>query len=350
MTLTGDRLPDTCVEHTATIREALLRLERGGTEIVLVLSDAQRLEGILTDGDLRRALLSGAGLDSPVAPFIVRDCLTVAPNTSRAEVLELMQSRRIGQVPIVDAERRLWGLHLLHDMLGTTARPNWAIIMCGGRGTRLGSLTQQTPKPMLRVAGRPILERIVMHLVGFGVRRIFLAVNYLAEQIEAHFGNGRRFGCDIDYLRETTELGTGGALSLLPERPTAPLLVMNGDLVTQFSVEAMLGFHERGGQRATMGVRRYFHTVPFGCVELDGDRISQFDEKPTLTRLVNSGIYVIDPGLLERVPAGVPYNMPQLLGTCLERNEPVRAFEIVDDWIDVGQRDQLKQARGETES
>jgi NDP-sugar pyrophosphorylase family protein len=239
------------------------------------------------------------------------------------------------------------GLHLLHDMVGTTEVQSWAVVMAGGKGTRLAPLTHHLPKPMIPVAGRPILERIVLHLVGAGIRRIFLSVNYLAHMVEEHFGDGAGFGCKIEYLRETKPLGTGGALSLLPERPTAPLLVMNGDLVTQFDVQAILRKHEVSGAAATVASRRYFHTIPFGCMTLDGERLTQMEEKPTFSRMVNAGIYVVSPDLLARVPQETEYTMPALLDDCLRRNEIVTAWELQDDWIDVGQREQLKQARGE---
>jgi dTDP-glucose pyrophosphorylase len=344
MNRTPERLKSLCVPRTGVLRDVLEKLEAGGVEIVLVV-DEGRLQGVITDGDVRRALLRGASLDSPLGKFVIRECVTASPNASRTEVLDLMNSRRITQVPIIDADKKLLGMHLLHDMLGASPRENLAVVMCGGRGTRLAPLTNAVPKPMLRVAGRPILERIVLHLVGFGVRRIALAVNYLSEQIEEHFGTGERFGAQISYLREDQQLGTAGALSLLPEVPDKPLIVMNGDLVTQFSVADMFSFHEAGGQRATMGVRRYFHTVPFGCVELNGDLLVSLEEKPTISRLVNTGIYILDPELLRRVPRDVQFHMPQLFDGCLRQGEQVRAFEIVDDWIDVGQRDQLKQAR-----
>ena len=320
-------------------------LERGATEIALVVDADERLVGILTDGDVRRALLSGATLDAPLADHAQPKFTAVLPRASRAEVIDLMRARRIGQIPIVDEQGKLVGLHLLHEMIGAEERRNWAVVMAGGQGKRLRPITEEIPKPMIRIAGRPILERVVLHLVGFGIRRIFLSVNYLPHVIEQHFGDGSRLGCRIEYLREDKPLGTAGALALLPEKPTDPLLVMNGDLVTEAEIGAMLEFHARGGQHATVGVRRYSHTVPFGCVELDGERIIQMEEKPSMVRLVNAGIYVLAPELVGRVQPGQEIGMPTLLDGCLERDEKVCAFEIHADWIDVGQRDQLRRAR-----
>jgi NDP-sugar pyrophosphorylase family protein len=272
---------------------------------------------------------------------------SVAPTAGRAEVIDLMQARIITQIPITDGAGKLVGLHLLRDIIGVPARPNWAVVMAGGRGTRLAPLTDQIPKPMLRVAGRPILERIVLHLVSQGVRRIFIAINYLGHVIREHFEDGARFGAQIEYLTESKPLGTGGALSLLPEQPTAPVLVMNGDLVTQADLGALLAFHESTEPAATVAVRKYFHTVPFGCVEVEGDRLVRLDEKPTLTRLVNTGIYVLSPALIRDLPRDQPTTIPDILGNAMNRGDVVRALEIDDEWMDVGQHHQLNQARGQ---
>jgi dTDP-glucose pyrophosphorylase/CBS domain-containing protein len=335
------------VPERGTLIDVLRVLERGAVRAALVSSDEGRLVGILTDGDVRRALLAGCSLDAPLRPYVNREFTSVRANAARDEVLELMQAREIDQIPILDAEGRPCGLHLLREIVGAERRPNWAVVMAGGRGSRLGSLTADTPKPMLRVAGRPILERIILRLVGHGIHRIYISVHYLSHVVEDHFADGSRFGCKIDYLREDQPLGTGGALSLLPD-PVDPVLVMNGDLVTQADVGGMLDFHARGGQALTIGVRRYLHTIPFGCVQLDGDRVTAFDEKPTLTCQMNAGIYVLSPASVKRVPKNQEFPLPNLLLDSISRREPVAAFEVEGDWIDVGQRDHLRQARGET--
>lgn len=339
------RLEHTCVPVTARLVDAMQSLELSGVEIALLTDAEGRLAGIVTDGDIRRALLKGATLDSLVQPHMVREFTRVGPAAGRAEVLDLMQARTLEQIPVVDAAGKLAGLHLLHELIGAIERPNWAVIMAGGKGVRLRPITEHLPKPMIPVAGRPILERLVLHLVGCGIRRVFLAINYLGHIVEEHFGDGSRFGCRIEYLREDQPLGTGGALGLLPERPVEPLLVMNGDVVTQVDLGAMLDFHARGGHVASMGVRLYAHTVPFGCVETQNGRVTELVEKPDLTRLINTGIYVLNPALLARVPGGRDFPITEIFTDCLQRGEPVGAYEVADDWIDVGQREQLKQAR-----
>ena len=250
-----DRIQKCCIRETTSLLEAMRTINSAAIGIALVVDDRSRLIGLLTDGDIRRALLNDATLESSVASFVNRKYTAVQPDDDRSHVLDLMQSRYISQIPILDPEGKLVGLHLLREMLGAVSRPNWAVIMAGGKGTRLRPITENLPKPMVKVAGRPILERLVLHLVGFGIKRVFLSVNYLGHIIESHFGDGSKFGCRIDYLREQEEMGTGGALSLLPEKPTSPILILNGDLVTQVNVHKLLEFHREGGYVATLAVR-----------------------------------------------------------------------------------------------
>jgi dTDP-glucose pyrophosphorylase len=333
------------VPAAGSVRDALAAVDAGAAGIALATDADGRLVGIATDGDLRRAILAGASLDAPLAPVLVRGFAAVRRGQSRADALDLMVARHIDAVPVLDDDGRPVALHLLHAFLEPAARGNWAVIMAGGRGTRLAPMTDTVPKPMLRVAGRPILERIVLHLVGHGIVRIFLSVHHLADVIEAHFGDGRAFGARIEYLREEVPLGTGGALGLLPEAPDRTLVLLNGDLVTNVDVGDLIAIHERGGFAATVGTRRYVHSVPFGVVERDGDRVTGLDEKPAITREVNAGIYALSPAAVALVRPGDSITMPELVGRLLELGQPVGAFEVEDDWVDVGQREQLARAR-----
>lgn len=343
--MTWDRL---VVLPDATLLEAIAAINASGHGLALVCDGDGRVVGTLTDGDVRRALLAGVSLgDRCLQEVAERDFVFVGPDAGRAEVLDLMLARSIRHVVVLDAEGRLVGLHLLQELIGRTVRDNWAVIMAGGRGTRLRPLTERVPKPMVRVAGRPILERLVLHLVGWGIRRIFLAVNYLAEVIEEHFEDGSRFGCRIEYLREDRPLGSGGALSLLPEAPTLPILVLNGDLVTDFDVGRFLDFHTSGGFEATVGVRPYSVRIPFGVVEPDGDELAAFQEKPTVEKLVNTGIYALAPDLVAMVPPDTAFPMTDLIERCVERGGRVGVHVLQGDWTDVGQLNDLRRARGE---
>jgi dTDP-glucose pyrophosphorylase len=348
-----DRLLALLLPEGATIRTAMERIDGGAAEIALALDDAGRLRGVLTDGDVRRALLGGAALDDPVETHLTTSPTTVPTGTDRAAVLDVMRARSIAHIPEVDGEGRLTGLHLLRDVVGAPELPNLAVVMAGGRGTRLGELTSEVPKPMLEVAGRPILERIVLHLVGGGIRDIVLSVGYLADRIVDHFGDGSDFGCAISYLHEDVDrpLGTGGPLRLLLDRdtrPTHPLLVMNGDLLTSFSVPSMLDAHDSAGATMTIGCKDYVHDVPFGVLSLDEQRdVTALTEKPRATWTVSAGTYVVAPELLERIPPGELYPITELALGCLERGERVLAWAIDGTWQDIGRPHELRAARGQ---
>ena len=258
-----------------------------------------------------------------------------------------MQARRFEQVPIVDEQGKVIGLHLLHDILGNIARPNWAVVMAGGKGMRLRPLTEKLPKPMIRVAGRPLLERIILHLVSFGIRRIFLSVNHLAPVIEDYFEDGSKYGTKIEYLREDHPLGSGGAISLLPEIPEQPLLVMNGDLIVDTNFTDMIEFHSQNDFYATMGVYSYFHQVPFGCVEIQDNRLAGLEEKPIIEKMVNAGIYVLSPQAVSAIPKNTYFPITTLFEDAIKNNLVCGTFPVEKEWLDIGTPQQLRQARGE---
>jgi len=346
--LLNERLARMIVHPDGTLLDGLRVINDGRCGIAFVCDATGRVVGTVADGDIRRALLAGTRLDSPCLESVMHhDFVAVEESAGRAEVLDLMRAREISQVPVLDAEGHLVALHLMRELIGNVERSNWAFILAGGRGTRLRPLTDTTPKPMVTVAGRPILERLVLHLVGWGVRRIFLSVNHLAEVIENHFGDGNRFGCRIEYIREEVPLGTGGPLSLLPSPPTESLLVMNGDLVTQLNVGRLLDFHACGGYCATCGVRPYAVEVPFGVAEVREGRLEGLREKPTIQLLVNAGVYVLAPEALERVPRGREFPITDLFMQLLAQGCRVGGYLLEDEWVDVGRREELWRARGQ---
>jgi dTDP-glucose pyrophosphorylase len=342
----SERLEELTVRPDSTIREAMSAIERGSSAIALVVDGSGIPRGVLTDGDIRRELLRGSTLDSKITSFYNRSFYAVSPSAGRAEVLDLMRAHGIQQIPIVDRDSHLLGLHTLGEIIGGAKRPNWAVLMAGGRGIRLDPLTQRLPKPMLPVAGRPIVERLILHLVSFGFRTIFLSICHLGHLIEEHFGDGRALGCRIEYLRENKFLGTAGCLSLLPKLPEHPLVVMNGDLVTDVDIAQLLLFHEGSNYTATVCMREYRHTVPFGVLELSDDHVLRITEKPTFNWMTNAGVYVLNPELLARVPKDQQLNMPDILKCSLAGGEKIGAFLIDRDWMDIGQVDQLRRAQG----
>lgn len=337
---------DIVLTDDKTIRDAMTLLDSNAREVILVRDGDGRISGLITDGDIRRGLLAGATLESPVTVVMNRDFFAVGPEIDRATVLDLMKARLFNHVPVVDRERRLTGIHFLRDLIGATRKPNVAVVMAGGKGTRLRPITETIPKPMVEVAGRPMLERIVLHLVGHGIHTIYLAVNYKAEMIENHFGDGSRFGCTILYLRESEPRGTGGALALLPERPDQPLLVLNGDQVMRADLTAMLDHHRQTGAAATIGAGPYKLQVPFGTITEKDGQLMSLEEKPSIGVLVNRGIYVLNPEVLSVVPDIGEFPITWLFEKLLERGSPVGVFHFEDYWLDVGHPADLREANG----
>jgi dTDP-glucose pyrophosphorylase len=336
-----------CIMSDASLIECVRTIHISGAGIALAVDREFRLIGTISDGDIREALIKGCALDSPVFPHINRNCFYVLPTVSRVEVLDIMQARRFKQVPIVNEQGKVIGLHLLYDILGNISRPNWAVLMAGGKGMRLRPLTENMPKPMVRVAGRPILERIILHLVSYGIRRIFLSVNHLAKMIEDYFEDGSKYGVIIEYLHEDEPLGSGGAISLLPENPEHPLIVMNGDLIVDINLTDMIEFHSKNDFYATMGVYSYFHQVPYGCVAIENNRLAGLEEKPVIEKMVNAGIYVLSTRAVSAIPRNTCFPITVLFEEALKKNLVCGTFSIEKEWLDIGSPHQLRQARGE---
>lgn len=338
--------------NCASIQDAMAAISRGSASAAFALTPDDVLVGVVTDGDIRRALLQGARMSDPVAPYIQESPIIVNEKESRSAVLDLMQARAISQVPVVNSVGQLVGVHLLRELLGKKAKPNVALILAGGRGTRLQPITDSMPKPMIPVAGTPILERVLNHLVGFGINRVALSVGYLGQIIEDHFDDGTRFGCEITYLREdsSSPRGTGGPLASLPRLFSdlkEPILVMNGDLVTQFDVAAMLTHHERSESMATIGAFNYSYEVPYGVLNTnDEGEITAIVEKPMRQELVSGGVYVLDASIPLQIPDNAFFPMTQVLTDCIRRKEKVTVWPLDDGWVDVGRRQDLARAQG----
>lgn len=339
------------VSPDGSLRDALEAIDSGYAGICLACHDDLSFVGVLTDGDVRRALLNGADLATPVASYLVRSPFVASPSEARDSVLDAMHTRRIDAVPIVD-DGRLVGMHALQDMIGRGRVPNIAVIMAGGRGRRLGSLTDATPKPMLEVAGKPILARIIDKLVGEGITELAISVNYLAEVITDFFGDGTQFGCTITYLHEHPDqpLGTGGSLGLLRAAgldPTEPLLVMNGDVIANAPFRSLLDHHTNSNNSATLCTTIYRHAVPFGVINRADDRIDFITEKPEHRWEVNAGIYALSPHLLDLVPPDVEFPITELVARAAQADERVGAFPLPGSWLDIGQPAELNRARGQ---
>lgn len=329
----------------ADLRQAIRNLEETALQIVLAVSQQGTLLGTLTDGDIRRGLLRGLDLSSPIDAVIHRDPLVVPPQLSRETALQLMRANKIHQLPVVDAERRLVGLHLWDELMEPRRRSNLMVIMAGGRGSRLWPQTERCPKPLLPVGGKPMLEHIIDRARGEGFEHFVLTVHYLGHMIEDHFGDGSRWQIVIDYLHEDSPLGTAGALALLNPRPEQPFLVSNGDVLSDIHYAELLDFHLRHGAAATMAVRQHEWQHPFGVVRTEGVDILGFDEKPVTRSHINAGIYVLEPDALAVLQPAEPCDMPALFGRLQERGARTIVYPMHEPWLDVGRADDLERAR-----
>ncbi len=333
----------------ASIQDAVKNLNDVAIKICLVVNGEGELEGTISDGDIRRALLRGNTLESPVIGVLRRNPLVVPESMSRELVLQLMTTNKIQQIPVVDANNLVVGLHLWDNIVMPVERPNLMIIMAGGLGTRMGAKTDDCPKPMLPVAGQPMLEHIIERAKLEGFRHFILAIHYLGQIIEEYFGDGERLGVQIDYLKEKIPLGTAGALSLLIPRPDLPFVVTNGDLITDIRYGELLDFHQRYQASATMAVRTHEWQHPFGVVKMDKMEIVGFEEKPISRSHINAGVYTLSPSALDILVEDDHCDMPTLFKRLLNQQKRVVAYPMHEPWLDVGRPDDLQKANAKVE-
>lgn len=340
-------IDEICVFPKAPIIRAVEAIETGACQIALVIDTDRHLIGTVTDGDVRRGILRGISLEQPIECIMNGTPLVAEANVGRDAILRLMRDRELHHVPVVDLNGRLIGLETLDDLILRENPDSWVVLMAGGLGTRLRPLTDTTPKPLLSVGGRPLLETIIENFANQGFSRIFLSVNYKAEMFEQHFGDGSRFGVNIQYIHEPDRRGTAGALSLLPYCPEHPLIVMNADLLTTLDFRQFLEFHRLHGSKATMGVREYSFQVPYGVVEADGVRLVSISEKPVNKFFISAGMYILEPQVLDRIPVGCFYDMPTLLQSLANDKQEVAVFPVREYWLDIGRLDDLERAQDE---
>ena len=329
----------------ATLQQAIRNLNESALQIALVVEQDGSLLGTVTDGDIRRGLLRGLDLGSPVDSIIHRDPLVVPPELGRDMVRQLMKVNKVLQLPIVDGRRVVLGLHLWDELLAPQQRPNIVVIMAGGRGNRLRPHTMNCPKPLLPVAGKPMLEHIIERAKAEGFEHFVLAIHYLGHMIEEYFGDGSRWRVKIEYLREQSPLGTAGAVGLLDPRPDAPFVVTNGDVLTDIRYGELLDFHCRHGAAATMAVRVHEWQHPFGVVHTQGVDIVSFEEKPVARSHINAGIYVLEPAALDALGAGEHCDMPALFERLQQRTLRTIVYPMHEPWLDVGRPDDYQSAQ-----
>ncbi len=341
-----------CVTEGTPMRDVISCIDRNEKGIAIVWDSKKRLVATITDGDIRRAILNKLDLEMPVKRFLsgrpagFPRPVTANEHAPDAELLSLMNQKHLRHIPLLDKEGRLVDLAVMSGLVKEYGLPMKAVVMAGGFGTRLRPYTEKTPKPMLRVGDKPLLERIISQLKDAGVTRINVATHYRAEVISKYFGNGKRFGVQIEYVQEKKPLGTAGALGGL-KGTHEPVLVLNGDILTNIDFRAMLDFHKDLKADMTVGVRQYKFNVPYGVVETDGVDVVRISEKPVMAHFINAGVYLMDPGVFSFVPKNEQYQMPDLISRLLKEKKKVVSFPVREYWMDIGQVDDYLKANSD---
>jgi dTDP-glucose pyrophosphorylase len=324
------------LKDNVSIEQAIRNLDQVAIKIVLIVGEQGELLGTIFDGDIRRGLLRGLSLGSSIDSVIHHNPLVVPPDMARELVLQLMVANKVQQIPVVDAQRRVVGLHLWDEINAPLSRPNLMVIMAGGMGTRLRPHTENCPKPLLPVAGRPMLEHIIERARTEGFEHFILTTHYLGHMIEEYFGDGSRWQVRINYLREQSPLGTAGAIGLQWPRPELPFVVTNGDVLTDIRYSELLDFHVRYEAMATMAVREHEWQHPFGVVQTRGVDIMGFEEKPVVRTHINAGVYVLDPAALNELGVNEHCDMPTLFERLQTKGLRTVAYPMHEPWLDVG--------------
>lgn len=345
--MSNDAWRKVLLEKSVSLQRAIRSLEESGMQIVVVVDEGCVLVGTVTDGDIRRGLLRGMDLDSCIDSIVNHDALVIPPQMGREMALQLMQANVIHALPVVDAQRRVVGLFHLNELLVPVRRPNTMVIMAGGRGTRLRPHTENCPKPLLPVGDKPMLQHIIERARSEGFEKFLLAVHYLGNMIEDYFGNGENLGVQISYVREDTPLGTAGALSLMTDVPELPLIVTNGDVLTDIRYGEILEFHCRHNAAATMAVRQHEWQHPYGVVRIKGVDIVRFEEKPITRSHINAGVYVLEPTVLKHLAPGEHCDMPTLFARTKNCDQRTIVYPMHEPWLDVGRPQDLEAARSQ---
>jgi dTDP-glucose pyrophosphorylase/CBS domain-containing protein len=342
----SQRLQRVVTSPNTSIKEAIGILDKAGTGALILCTGGMKLCGLLTDGDIRRAILHGKSMDGPCIAIASRTPVVAPRAISTEEALRVMNEHDINHLPVVDEDSCVIELLLRKDLVTDVRLDLSAVIMAGGYGKRLLPLTESLPKPMLPVGNRPVLELIIQKLSRSGIRDVNLTTHYLPESISNHFGNGENFGVKLTYVREDNPMGTAGGLKQM-KRPDGPFLVINGDVLTDVPFKEMLTYHRKHAAMLTVGVRKYDVQVPFGVVECEDVQVTKIQEKPSFSFFINAGTYLLEPAAWDQIPDHRPFDMTDLIQKLLEAGESVVGFPIIEYWLDIGKPEDYEQAKND---
>ncbi|SCG83149.1 putative mannose-1-phosphate guanyltransferase [Proteiniborus sp. DW1] len=327
------------------VHETIKIIDLHSLQIALVVSQDNKLLGTVTDGDIRRGLLNGISLDDTIEKIMNRNPITIRENKNKKNILEIFKINKIRHLPIVDDAGHVIGIHRIDDLLHTSKKENWIILMAGGLGSRLRPLTDNCPKPMLLIGEKPLLEITLNQLREQGFYRFCFSINYKGKKIKDYFGDGSKWGVEIYYIHEEIPLGTAGSLSLFQVETDSPIIVINADILTKVNFEQLVNFHIERQAEATIAVRSFDFQVPYGVVKINQDTLIGFEEKPVFTNFINAGIYVLNPSVLCKIPRNSYYDMNQLFEIMLSNNEKISVFPVREYWMDIGRIEDFNQAK-----
>lgn len=328
------------------IRDAILKIDKLGKRIVIVVDENRRLMGTLTDGDIRRALIKQISFDGPVSQIMCKTPRFVQTNWAPNQIKEIMEQNSLLQLPLLNEMGRVVGVETLQEIYSRNKFDNPILLIAGGFGKRLHPLTENCPKPLLNVGDKPILELIIERFKSAGFHRFYISTHYLHDMIECTIGEGSRWGVSIRYIYEEQPLGTGGSLGLLPKQEIhLPLIMMNADLVTAINFENLLSFHKEHGGIATMCGRKYEHIVPYGVIQSNGYKVISIEEKPVHSFFINAGVYVVEPALIQQISAGHAIDMPTILEAQMSMGNQVNLYPLHEYWLDIGRKEDYKLAQ-----
>lgn len=338
------------INADSSIKSTMEVIDRGTRGIALVIDEDQRLLGTVTDGDVRRAILKSVSLDEPVSIIMNDNFVFVGENYSHMLVQTIFEKRKINQLPVLDDNMRVVNVIFYHEFFQQASKENWAVIMAGGLGSRLSSLTKDIPKPMLRVGPKPIIETIIEQLKNYGYKNIILSLNYKADIIRNYFQDGSNFGVNIKYVNEKKRMGTAGAIKLAKEYLDKPFFVINGDILTKLNFEQFMQYHLKNGNSITIGTKKYEMTIPYGVVDIKDENVVSLKEKPDMKFFVSGGMYCLESGTIDCIPKDEYFDITQLIEVYLKNNKKVGSFPITEYWMDIGQIDDFYQANEDYEN
>ncbi|KGM97331.1 nucleotidyltransferase family protein [Clostridium botulinum] len=333
-----------CVSDDATIKDAMESIDKNLIGAVFITNKDKKVIGVVTDGNVRRAILKGYTIADSVKNIYHTDFKYVNKLVSKQKVKEKMLKYNIRQLPLLDEEGKLIDLYFLDHIISYDKKDNYVFILAGGLGTRLRPLTENIPKPMLKIGGKPMLERIIEQFKGYGFVNFIISINYKGEIIEDYFKDGSDFDVNIQYVREEKKLGTAGSINLAKEKFDKDFLVINGDILTGIDFETMLNHHIENKFDITAGARNYEMKVPYGVMITEDKIIKSLEEKPTYNFYINSGVYVLSKNVINYIPKDTEYNMTDLIEDVIKAGGRCGTYNITEYWSDIGHIEDYKKA------